>query len=680
MSAGGINAQTPLPAYPAPVAGAQPIAGRQAGSVLPAGGDVAVPRTVAIAAGVGGQALQHQAAVNAAREQVAGQRVLDTAAAQPTPAAAAVRRGPAAWGEDWAKKFREAGASPEEIQQLSFSGAMGADAAELQQMLEQFTTQVDTQLAKFAHEHPDAYEKVRSNPDVPKSMVVQLAMLSNAGQLPKDQLEMTVDSLGKSQGKMIFDTMIKPMIVWSLIPGWGALRVGFAPFTGGKDILTGEKLFGDPMTTAFTVLGAVGGGMTIYNNVKGAMQVAQGHRMVATAGSDASIIGAREGLDKLTGWQKFKSYVPGTELNQQLAGVSRLDDLKAGIAALSDDVIDGTRFSTRELAQAGYDKLVHGSALIKGEPASKWMMAPIPGYQPNSRGVIVGHIMGKKGATTVATGGARPELMFDLRTVGKVSAANLAADALQLVDDTAANGMLKTRVFGAAGAGNASVLERLRGTVYANASKQIFDAGAATQRTGIAKLLGAIRPDALQDATWAASNVGTSNLGKVHGWHGIPKLGRWGLMGGAAALGGYFMMVKPQLDAAKEAAKQQAEAQGGAAGSAGGQGGAIDPSTMSAEDQAILQQFAAMPAQQQAQIIQSQYAQLQQAMQTPNMTAEQQQQVVAAQAELELLVQVAQGGAAGQAQGGGVQAQAAQPQTAVGAGQPAFTAQGLGLA
>lgn len=704
MSAGGINVQQPLVGAPPNAVGVQPggqqqlaaanaappmataasvptafmpPAGQQAGSVPASGGlagDVSIPRTVAIAAGVGGEALQQQGAVAAARQQVAGQQVVDPALAQ-GPATTAPR-GPAAWSEGWAKQFKDAGAPAEIIQQLTFTGAMGADEAQLQQMLAQIKGEIDTQLAQFAHEHPDAFKKLRGNPDADRSMIAQIAAASNAGQLPKDQLEQMVDSIGKSQGKMLFDMFVKPMVVWSLIPGWGALRIGFAPFTGGKDILTGEKMFGDPMSTTFTVLAGIGGGMTLWNNAKGAMQVAQGHRMIQ-AGGDAAVIAAREGLDGLSTGRKLWSYVPGTQLNQQVSGLSRLDDWKAGLASLSGD--------QRMISQNLYDKVVKGDVLMWGDSASKWTKM---GYQPNHRGFIMGHVMGKKAAVNVTTHGSRPGIVWDGRTVGKVTAAHAASVGLDFVDDTKANGFLKTKLFGSLDPSNAGALKNLKDLHLGQASQQLLDAKAIARPTGIGGILGNMRPGALQDSVWAADNLAKYNasgvlddLSRAHGWAAVSKPAKFGIFGALAAAGGYFMVLKPQLDAKKEAAQQAAApAAGGQAGAAVTGGGAIDPSQLSAQDQVALRQFAALPAEQQAQVIQQQYGALQQAMATPNMTAEQQQQVAAAQAELQLLMQVSQGAGAGTGAATPAAPAAAMPTgPAAAVAAPQFTAQGLGL-
>ena len=721
MSAGGINAQQPLvgtppssvaaqsqtqqPVYAAPPATAAspaaasgtafvPVAGQQAGSVPASGGlvgDGSIPRTVAIAAGVGGEALQQQQGIAAAQAQVAGQQVVDPATMQQGAATGAVASGPAAWNDEWAKAFKDAGAPAEVIQQLTITGAMGADASKLQQMLDQIKGEIDNELAKFAHEHPDAFKKLRGNKDVDRSMIAQIAAAVNAGQVPEEQLEQMVDSIGKSQGKMMFDMFVKPMIVWSLIPGWGALRLLPAPFTGGKDILTGEKMFGDPMSTTFTALAAVGGAMTIWNNAQGMRQVAQGHRMIGTAGSDAATIAAREGLDNITGFKKFWSYVPGTELNQQVAGISRLDDIKAGIGQMKAGSIQ------QELAQNLYNKVVDGDVLMWGDSASKWTKM---GYQPNHRGFFMGHLMGKKSAATVMSEGARPKLLLDSRTTGKVTAAHFASLGTEFADDLAnpivrdgvtVGANLKTRMLeGGLDLANPATVKNLKDLHLGVASQQLMDAGVIKAPTGVNKILGAMRPGPIQDAVWAANNVAGGSLGKLHGWAGLPKIAKVGFWGSIAAAAGYFMWFKPQQDMKKEAEKQAAEQ---AAGGAGG----IDPSQLSPEDLQVLQQFAAMPADQQAQIIQQQNAQLQQAMQTPNLTPEQQQQIAGAQAELQLLMQVAQGGieslgatgaapVAGQgaAEGAATGAGEVQPQgqqvAAPGAAQPQFTAQGLGLA
>lgn len=641
MSAGGINVQQPLVGAPPNAVGAP------GASLAPT--TVAGPITAATP-------LTSPAATTATG--------FDAAAVPAT----------AAWNDAWAAKFREAGAPSAVIQQLHFTGGMGADEQKLQSMLDEIKGQIDSKLATFAHDHPREFKKLAavenlykwvdpSSPESNRAALVMIAQGLEGGQIDDTKLEELANSAGKSAGKNLFDTLVKPFVVWSLIPGWGALRLGFAPFTGGRDILTGEKMFGTPMNTAMSIAMGVGGGITLWNNARGAMQVAQGYRMIGNVGSDAAQIAAREGLTNLSMGKKVLSYVPGTKLNQQLAGLSRLDDLKAGIAQL-----DG---AAKVSASNVYRQIVNGDVLLMGDSASKLTKL---GYQPNTRGFLMGHIMGKKPASTLTTLGTRPELHFDLRTIGKAGASNLAMHGMDLADDAAKLAM------GKQGLDLTKTLAQNRTLLFGQASQRLLEQGVIKAPTGLlGKTLGVLRPGPTQDALWAADNLAKGVPGAIRGFSAVPKLVKFGIPGALAAAGiGYMAFIKGPKDA-KQAAEAAAAAQQGAAqapGTAAGTG-AIDPAQLSAQDRALLEQFAAMPAQQQAQIIQQQYAQLQQAMQAPNMTAEQQQQVAAAQAELQLLMQVSNGASQSQAQ---VPAPAATAPTTTAPNTGAFTAQGLGLA
>lgn len=666
---------TPVPASPAATVptGFGPVAGVQAGSVAPSGGLVedGLPRTAAIATGVAANAYGRAASASAAAATIAGQQVVDPATTRPA-AGAGTPAGPAAWDESWAKRFRYAGAPSEIIQQLTFTGAMGADAAQLEEMLGQVKGQVDGELAKFAHDHPEAFRKLRGNPAVDRAMLVQVAAGVNAGQVPKEQLEQLVDSVGKSQGRVMFDTLVKPMIVWSLIPGWGAIRLGFAPFTGGRDPLTGEKMFADKLSTTFSVLAGIGGGITLFNHARGAMQVAQGHRLVA-AGGDAARIAAAEGVANITGAQKLASFLPGTHSNRVFSGISRMDqNLTSGINALKPGSIE------RELAENLVAKWRSGEISILGDPASKWTKM---GFQPNARGILLGR---NKAMATAGTTAGRPTITLDGRMTGKAMAAHLASAGVEFADDTVGNNMLKSRLFGQLGPGahlDANAVKLLREQTLGNATKQLLDAGFLGRPSGMQKVFGAVRPGPLQDALWAADNVNAGTLGKLHGTAAIPKLVKFGGAGLLAAGVGYFAMVKPQMDAARKQQAEAAEAQG-AQQQAGAQGPAGAQQQVTPELQAALQQFGALPKAQQAQIIQQQYATLQQASQQPNLTAEQQQQIAAAAAELELFMQVANAaapaaGTATAAPGGA--APAAPAASAAPTAGPGFTARGLGL-
>lgn len=725
MSAGGINVQQPLagapptgygsappagsgqlapvtagspnPAYPVSALPASatntafvPVDGQQAGSANGGGmiQDGSLGRTAAIAGGIAATGVPQSMERAAAAQQLASQSVAGPTANMAPAGQASAPRGPAAWNEAWAKKFKDVGASAEIIQQLTFTGAMGADEAQLQQIYDQVKGEIDAELAKFQHAQPDAFKKLRGNKDVDRATILQIASMYNAGQLKKEQLDPMVEAAGKSMFEAQFAPILKSFALYGLIPGWGLLRVLTAPLNGGKEIWTDMPIFGDPMTTTFSILGAVGGGFTIYNNIKGAMHVAAGHAAVR-AGGDAFTIAQREGLDQLSLGRKAWSFVPGTKLNQQFGFFAGMDDIKAGIAAMTPGSLP------QQIAQSNYNKIVSGEVLAWRDSASKFMAGPIPGYQPNSRGIIMGHIMGNKGAIQVQTHGSRPTIHFDGRTTGKVAAAHLAT-LVELVDDVpGANGVranLRTELFAGRNSLDPKILKTVRAEMLGQAGQQLLDAEKVLKGSGIARptgiqaIMAKIRPGAVMDAIVAADNLakGPSFLDKTYGWKAIPKLGRIGIGVGVVGTAGYFMFAKPMLDqlaeAKKEAAKQ-AEQQGQAG--AGGQ--------MSAQDQQMLQQFAALPKDKQAQIIQEMTANLQRAAQTPNLTAEQQQQLVAAQAEIQLLTQVANGqmptagagAASGSATGGAAQVPAAAtaPASAPSPGAaPQFTAQGLGLA
>lgn len=612
-------------------------------------------------------ASQQQASLAAGQQAVGAQQPgSDYVAASGSTGAS----GPAAWDDSWAKKFQDAGAPAEVIQQLTFTGANGAGEAELQQMLDQLTQEADKQLAQFVHEHPDEFEKLRGNPDVDRSMVVQIAMASNSGQLPEEQLTQMVDAAGKSQGELLFDTMVKPFAVWSLIPGYGALRLAAAPFTGGKDPLTGEHMFDTPSMAAISVLAGAGGAFTLANHAKAAMSVFKGQQMAGVAGSDAAKVAANEGYANLTTGQKLASYLPGTQSNKVFSGLGRFDDdFARGVEKLS-----GTE---REVAENVLSKWRNGEMSIVGKPASKlgWM-----GFQPNSRGMVINGGASMVERTTV---GSKPALALDARMTGPTLPAHIAAAGVDFADDgLKAKLLAEAGMPGAAGAGQlpGEISTALRQHVLGTASKQLLDAGAIARPEGFSKLAGWLRAGALEDSMKAIDELGTTTAkaGKVHGFSGMGKLAKGAVLAPVVGGLGYQMMVRePKQQAAEaeaQAAEQQKQAgkQGGGAGAAGGQ--------PSAELEAALQQFAALPAEQQAAYIQEQYAALEQASQQPNLTAEQQGQIVSASQELELFMQVAQGSSATAAPTAApmAPAPAAAPATAVPAGGQ-FTAQGLGL-
>ncbi len=711
MSTGGINSSqvTALPQQPAPVstlpatAGTPaattasttstayvPANGNDAGSVSSSGGDGIPARTAIIAGATAISAARQQAMMEAARTAYAaigptadtsglGQANASSGAGQ-QPAAS----GPAAWGPEWSKKLQDAGVDAATIQSLDLTGANGADATQLQQFLDQVTKENDQLLAEFEHDHPEQFQtlaavkglgrsltdQASANPlavfgiggqavaataDSDRAALVKIANAVKTKQLDDATLDMTALNAGKSKSRAFFDSMVLPNIVWGVIPAYGAVRVLAAPFTGGRDPLTREKLFGDPMTSVSTVLMAAGGAMTIANNVKGALQVANGFKAIS-AGGDAATVWAREGVKELTAGQKLLAYLPGTKLNQQMLALGRLDDLKAGIDALKVGSLE------KDLANGIYKKILSGDIKLTGDPVLKpsWW-----GFQPNSRGFIVGNVFFKKEATKVLADGVAPQIVLDGRTTGKSIAAHVASLGYEFADDA-------TKAKFAAEAAKKGIdlaakdgLSQAKSLILGTAGKQLLDANAIARPTGISGVLSKMRPGGLQDTLWAVDNLAKDTVGKVRGWKGLPNIARKGIgLGiGLLAVGAF---VGSQLLGAKEAG-------------AGTATGTIDTSQLSAEDKQALQQFAAMSADQQQQIIQKLQTDLDALSQTQSPTADQQQQIESTKYQIQLLTQVAQQAAAAGSAAPAATASTTPTVQSGTTGGGGYTAAGLGL-
>ena len=699
MSTGGINSTRPLPnlgttsasplapaaepansyvaAAPPAAAFVAPVAGANAGNVQAAGGLVedGLPRTAAIAAGVAGQALAGNQELQAAQQAVANQQVVDPAEYQGSNgiANAAATHGPAAWNDGWAQKFRDLGAPAEVLQQLIFTGAMGADEAQLSEMYTTLETEIKPQLAKFATDHPKEFKKLAASKQVDRGMLVQIASAVNAGQVPDEQLKQMVDSLGASAGLMMFKQFVLPMLPYSLVPGWGAVHLLLAPFTGGKDPFTGEKMGLDPLT----VLTALGGAFTLFNVGKGALQAYQGAKLIGKGGDALAMARnsglVAEGATGLAGWTKVKSFIPGTKAASELAGIGRLTDLNAGIEKLSGiaartDIEDLALDSLKNVKA----KAIAGEIALFGEAASKlnkW------GFQPHARGVIINR---SKALTSMGVLRNMPALQMDVRLTGGYVPAFVAAEGLNHASSGVAAKIAKVAGVAEGSVIDATTLAKVQEQVLAHTTEALTKTGLIKQYGGLAKIMGIVRPGAAQDAQWAIANTGSggTELAK-HGWAALGKPLKFGILGVAAATAGYFFMIKPPKDAAKKAAAEQEKA---AAEAAAQQQPGAGGGPLTAEQTASLQKFAALPAEQRTQMLQNQYAQLQQLEAQGNLTQEQKATLDASYQELELFAQV-DAQVSGTTTGGDAATATAPAAGAQPAAAPTtFTPQGLGLA
>jgi hypothetical protein len=553
------------------------------------------------------------------------------------------------------------------VQQLNINGGNGFSDAQLEQAYAEFKQQSDLELAKFAKAHGDAFVKLKANKDIDAATMLQIASSVNASGMSKEEVDTQVEQMlsqtSEGMTSMIKDTFLKEMLPWTLIPGWGAIRFAASPLFGGKDPISKRPIHMDfwnhGLEGWLDAALAAGGAVTVANNVRGAMQVSAGHRLIA-AGGDAAKIAANEGVANLRGFGKFLSYVPGTNANRVVSGISRLDSsLTSGISKLTG--------VERELAENVLTKWRAGQLSIVGDGAVKVSKM---GVISNSRGMLP--MIGQRGKAMAATGvfNGKAAITLDLRMSGKSLAAHLASAGVEHAD-----GALKSRLlssFGISGGGALSkeAITGLRTSVLGSATQQLTGAGVLARPTGLQGLLGTVRPGPVQDAFKAAGQVSAGTVGVKTGLAALSRGGKFGLGAlAAAAVGGlgYQFMVKPQMAAAQQAAAGASEQQQQAGQQVEGQPQAqqqVDPSgsvgvqTQQPQAGVDAQQGAAMqidaqmeqaitvfaqlqPAEQQA-LIEQQYAALQQAAAQPNLTPEQQAQIQAGVQELQIFMQVAQ--------------------------------------
>lgn len=463
--------------------------------------------------------------------------VATAATVAPIAAAPIASPAPGAWDDAWAKKFTDAGAPPDIVSQMMLTGANGADAAALQQMLDQLVVEVDAQIAQFAQSHPEDFAILRENPEVDRAKLVQVAMAANAGELEGMALADEVDHAGKSGGRKMWDQMGKPTALWMAVPGYGALRVLGSVVNGGtRDPFTNERLWEGKFLTAVSLLGLGGGSVTLNNYLQNARQAAAGQRLL-TEGSPAAAAIAAQGVDV----EGARAQLPGSKANRLLSGASRMDDqLRSALERMPADSLE------RELAEEVVKQWERGETAILGDKLRKHSKI---GPQPNVRGMTFGRTK-----PMVSTGmfGSNPAVLLDRRMQGPTLPAFLASTGVDLVDDTPENGNLRSRMLAAYGHGDGvlddAARKLLRERALGTAAQQLLDANVITRPQGLQSVHEILRPGAITDAVWAADNVGAGALGKLHGWAAIPKSVKIGGALAAVAGLGYQFMVKPMLN------------------------------------------------------------------------------------------------------------------------------------
>ncbi len=539
-----------------------------------------------------------------------------------------------AWNESWHQKFVDAGAPADLLQQLMITGAMGADEATLQSALNDLTKAVNLELAKFRDAHPHEYEKLAKTPAIDRATLLQIATASNSGQLSKKQLDGVMEQV--SSPGMNIKTMVMGFLPWTFIPGWGAIRFALSPLFGGKDPFSGEKIhldfwrhgFGGWMDAAF----AVGGVFSLANTFRGVQMLSKGTSAIRSASAD-SLVGkviANESaatgrsVAELTGWKKF---LPGSTANKIVTGAAHLTDLEHGVSLLPQGSV------ARQALENELGMLSRGEISIHSKAG--WGIMPF-GLGSDVRGAlpVMGHR--NKPMTAWANEYGRTVLNLD----GRIGGGN------SLVAHAAAAGV---NLLPGAGTMSATELQALRTATLAEAGTAL---GITKSTNPLRNFIGMMRPGATEDVLKAIAGPSVASKALSN------PFVKFGMIGLGVAGAGFFAKKIFSPGAPQTAGAQDQPAQDAAAGAQQAVGAAaqqqmpanatqqVQTGQLTAEQQQIVQNFLALsPADQQA-LLQQAQSEIQAAAQQPNLTEQQQADIIAQAQILDLLVQVAGQGAA----------------------------------
>ncbi|MCW2960862.1 MAG: hypothetical protein JWM90_1249 [Thermoleophilia bacterium] len=505
-----------------------------------------------------------------------------------TPAATErASTGPAAWDDSWAKKFADAGLPTDSMLQLASTGAMGADAATLEGTLKQLSGEVDATIAQFQAAYPKEFEAIRTFVETkPEQVGPMLGMASSTftgkqvlymlAQVATDpatdkkalgDLFFTIESTADMDAHSDPLSMAKMWLAYPVMPGYGFWRMAAAPLTGGRDFFTQEKINldkRDPML-AMNLAMAAGGLATVANLGVGIRQGMASHALMQVPGSDSATFAARQGVANLSGWEKFKSYVPGNKTYRAVSAVKLMDDAKRGIAGMKPGSFE------QKLAQLSYDHALTGRVGLEREGAMRWGKM---GFLPNARGVLP--MIGNRGKEllTVANTTGTPMLLADLRLSGNASASQFAAAGVHLAEGELKDEIARRLNLDPANVGKLTTEQTklLRRTVMGEAADQLVSSGHLQKPGVFGTVMGKIRPGPTQDALKAAKEVATHTVGKQGWFAGRSMLGKAGIIGGgiAAAVAGVTLFSMATAPKADPAAAGDAAAAGGAEGAATG--------------------------------------------------------------------------------------------------------------
>lgn len=533
-------------------------------------------------------------------------------AAVETGSTLAASTGPAAWNEEWYHKFQQAGAPVELLQQLMITGANGADAAMLQASLDQVAETVNTEISKFRAAHGEAYDKlVKAHTD--KATLYQVASAVNGGQVSDEQLAQIAEQAGSTGSPFSLGPMLKQILPWSFIPGWGAIRFAIAPFFDGKDPFTGDKVHYDFWRHGVSgwsdALFAVGGAFSLAMTIKGGMQLLKGMSAIDSA-HGAGLIGNVARAEGLVGeagtmslGKKLMAVLPVSSENRAVTGIARLGELEKGVAALPEGS------AARASLENYLEMLGRGDARI----GSKAGIGNAPfGLGTHARGAVLNR---KSPMVQLVTTDGASMLKLDGRlTSGPALTAHVAAGAVDFLPQRQLAELMSA--YGVASP------ELLRTKLLAEAGTALGITAEA--RSPLNAVLGAFRPGPVEDVLKAVANRPPSTLSTIF----RSPLGIMLGVGAASAGAMMFMRRSGSGEQAEAATSQQQSA------AAAGQ------LQLTADEQAAVQQFLALPVDQQQQVA-TQIAQGLQQARGQQLTAEQQAQLDHQAQVLQLMVELA---------------------------------------
>lgn len=546
--------------------------------------------------------------------------------------------GNGAWNDEWRRKFLDLGVPPDVIAQLTVTGGAGMGERDIQAAYTQIKKTIEQEIDTFREQHPEEYDKLKG---MPRGDLLQIASAVNSGQVGPDELEKQVEMAAMSggPGKMIGDMVIKGMLPWAVIPGWGLIRTAGMVTHGGKDPISGMPMHldfwnhegQDALWGAMDLAMAAGGALSLATYGRGVSQALKGIK-IANGTAHGATITAAQGVNFASSgaagtWSTVKAaLLPMTRESKVATGLARLNgDTVSRVARMADDTHGAGEAG--KMAQLALDKMMTGEV---GLHSTLGVKASLMGVVSDSRGIVMNR---NKPLFDIVSQGGKTIVRLDSSVRGEALPAVLASIGTRLQDTRSVQSKIAT-IKEAEAAGTALVKpanEILQTEALGRAAQWLQQNGMLREPQGLRKFAQLVRPNATTDALRAITSLDGAVPGNLElaATKALTQQHRWvkpAVFGGAALAaggGGYWMMNA-----------QKAPTEGGHAGP--------EQSQRAAERE----QFLALPPQQQAAYIAEQAQMLQasveQAGGEDRLTPQQQRQLQVRIGELEELQAAAQ--------------------------------------